>query len=122
MTSLVLRSVRSGGVTKLKCIPVVPRSIVGGGVVKLERVQVVCPACRQQVQAVATDGRVKGYCAVARQSVDLLIETQRGPDAEYRAKVSADMKKRWQNPEYQAKVSAGMKKIIGHMQMFSLAN
>ncbi|GAI06907.1 unnamed protein product, partial [marine sediment metagenome] len=81
------------------------------GVVKLERVQIVCPACGQQVQAVATDGRVKGYCAVVKQSVDFLIETQRGPDAEYRAKVSADMKKRWQDPEYQAKVSVGMKKV-----------
>jgi len=45
-------------------------------VVKLERVQVICPACGQQVEAVATDGRVKGYCAVARQSVDIQIETQ----------------------------------------------
>ena len=78
---------------------------------KLERVQVICPACGQQVEAVATDGRVKGYCAIARQSVDFLVETQRGSDAEYRAKVSADMKKRWQDPEYQAKVSAGMKKV-----------
>ena len=93
MTSLVLRRVRSEGV------------------VKLERVQIVCPACGQQVEAIATDGRVKGYCAVVKQYVDLLIETQRGPDAEYRAKVSADMKKRWQDPEYQAKVSAGMKKV-----------
>ncbi|GAI11162.1 unnamed protein product [marine sediment metagenome] len=80
------------------------------GVVKLERVQVVCPACGQQVEAVATDGRIKGYCAVVKQYVDLLIETQRGPDAEYRVKVSADMKKRWQDPEYRAKQSAAQKK------------
>ncbi|GAJ17924.1 unnamed protein product, partial [marine sediment metagenome] len=33
----------------------------------------------------ATDGRVKGYCAVVKQYVDFLVETQRGPDAEYRA-------------------------------------
>ena len=85
--------------------------MIGGGVLKLERVQIVCPACGQQVEAIATDGRVKGYCAVVKQYVDLLIETQRGSDPEYRAKVSADMKKRWQDPEYQAKVSVGMKKV-----------
>ena len=44
------------------------------GVVKLERVWVICPACGQRVEAVASDGRVRGYCAVARQSVDFLIE------------------------------------------------
>jgi len=43
---------------------------------KPERVQVVCPACGQEVQAVASDGRVKGYCAVAKRYVDFLIETQ----------------------------------------------
>lgn len=47
------------------------------GVVKLERVQVVCPACGQQVEAVASERRVRGYCAVAKQSVNFLIETQR---------------------------------------------
>ena len=73
MTGLVLRKVRSGGALKL--VPVVPGPI-GGGVVKLERVQVICPACGQQVEAVARDGRVKGYCAVARQYVNFLIETQ----------------------------------------------
>jgi len=46
-------------------------------VVNLERVQVTCPACGQQVEAAATDGRVKGYCAVAKRYVDFLIETQR---------------------------------------------
>ena len=111
MTSLVLRRVRSGKMAKLKWVPVpVVPGPIGGGVVKLERVQIVCPACEQQVQAVATDGRVKGYCAVVKQDVDFLIETQRGPDAEYRAKVSADMKKLWQDPEYQAKMSAAIKK------------
>ncbi len=93
MTGLVLRRVRSEGV------------------VKLERVQIVCPACGQQVEAIATDGRVKGYCAVAKQSVNFLIETQRGPDAEYRAKMRAARKAAWQDPEYQVKVSAGMKKL-----------
>jgi len=81
-----LRKVRSGGALKL--VPIVPGPIIEG-VVKLERVQVICPACGQQVQAVATDGRVKGYCAVVKQYVDLLIETQRGPDAESRAKMRA---------------------------------
>ena len=56
---------------------VVRKEIHGGiGVVKLERVQIICPACAQQVEAVASDGRVKGYCAIARQSVDFLIEKQ----------------------------------------------
>ena len=105
MTSLVLRRVRSGKMAKLKWVPVV-REVIGGGVLKLERVQVVCPACGQQVEAIATGGRVKGYCAVVKQYVDLLIETQRGSDAEYRVKVSAGMKKRWQDPEYRAKMRA----------------
>ena len=43
----------------------------------VERFQVICPACGQQVEALARDGRVKGYCAIAKQSVDFLIETQR---------------------------------------------
>jgi len=47
------------------------------GVVKLERVRVTCPACGQPVEAVASDGRVKGYCAISRQRVDFQIETQR---------------------------------------------
>lgn len=45
--------------------------------VKLERLRVICPACGQQVEAVASDGRVKGYCAIAKQSVDFPIEKQR---------------------------------------------
>jgi len=65
-------------------------------VVKLERVQVICPACGQQVEAVASDGRVKGYCAIANQSVDFLIETQRipigkHPTAETKAEISAGL-------------------------------
>ncbi len=82
--------------------------VIGGGVVKLERVRVICPACRQQVETVATDGRVKGYCAVEKQYVDLLAETQGVPErkpttAETRAKLSDSAKKRWQDPEYRAK-------------------
>ncbi|MBA7519786.1 hypothetical protein ES705_11873 [subsurface metagenome] len=81
------------------------------GVLKLERVQVACPACGEQVEAVATDGRVRGYCAVARQYVDFLIKTQLErkkwwQDPEYRAKISAGLKKRWQDPEYRARQTA----------------
>jgi len=57
--------------------------------VKLERVQVTCPACGQQVEAIASDGRVKGYCAIAKQSVDFLIEKRR--TAETKAKISAGL-------------------------------
>ncbi|GAH87318.1 unnamed protein product, partial [marine sediment metagenome] len=46
------------------------------GVVKLERVRVRCPGCGEEVEAVAADGRVKGYCAVARRYVDFVAETQ----------------------------------------------
>ncbi len=55
------------------------RKEIHGGieVVKLERVRVICPVCGQQVEAVASDGRVKGYCAMAKQSVDFPIEKQR---------------------------------------------
>ena len=78
MTGLVVRKVRSSrGLLRLKPVPVMPRVIHGGvGVVKLERVQVSCPACGEQVEAVAADGQVKGYCAVARQSVDFLVKSQ----------------------------------------------
>jgi hypothetical protein len=46
------------------------------GLVKLDLLKVICPACGQQVEAVARDGRVKGYCAIAKQHVDFLIEKQ----------------------------------------------
>ena len=100
MTDLVLRKVRSGRVVKLERVPVVGE-VIGGGVLKLERVRVICPACGQQVEAVASDGRVKGYCAVAKQHVDFLAETQRVPTgkhhtAETRAKLSASLR-RWHN-------------------------
>jgi hypothetical protein len=42
---------------------VVCKEIHGKIVVKLEQVWVICPACGQQVEAVVSDGRVKGYCA-----------------------------------------------------------
>lgn len=107
MTSLVVRKVVNGEVLKLKLVPVVPK-VIGGGVLELGRVQVICPACRQRVEAVATDGRVKGYCAAAKQYVDFPIKTQLERkkwwlDPEYRAKLSAASKKSWQNPEYRAR-------------------
>ena len=49
--------------------------------------KVICPACGQQVEAVVRDGRVKGYCAVAKKYVDFLIEKQR--TTETMAKMSA---------------------------------
>ena len=99
------------------------REVIGGGLLKLARVQVICPACGEQGEAVAKDGQVKGYCAVAKQAVDFPIETQRLAkhltvehraeisaahaskyfSAEHRAKLSAASKKVWQDPEYQAK-------------------
>jgi len=93
---------------RLDMISLVSRKVIGGRVLKLEHIQVVCPACGQPVEAVASDGRVKGYCAVARQFVDFLIDAQRVPTGkhstvEYRAKISASAKKRWQDPEYRAK-------------------
>lgn len=127
MTELVRRKVTSGGVLKVKPVPVRPM-VISEGAVKLERVIATCPACGQQVEAVATDGRVKGYCTVARQSVSFLIETQpemKAPtdsevsstsaeqpwqDPEFRAKMSALAKQRWQDPEYRAKISAARKK------------
>jgi hypothetical protein len=45
--------------------------------VKVERVQVICPACGLQVEAMVRDSRVKGYCAIAQKFVDFLIETPR---------------------------------------------
>jgi len=77
------------------------REDLTSGVVKLERVRVTCPACGQQVEAMATDGRVKGYCAVAKQYVNFPIETQRGigknPTAKT-AEISASLQKQWQDP------------------------
>jgi len=107
MTSLVVRKVLNGGKLKLRLVQVGPK-VISEGVLKLERVQVICPACGQQVEAVASDGQVKGYCAVARQSVDFPFETQLErkkyrQNPEYRAKLSSALKKKWQDPEYRAK-------------------
>jgi len=110
MTSLIVRKVINGHSLKLRLVRVGPR-VISQGVIKLERVQVICPACGQQVEAVARDGRVKGYCAIAKQYVDFVSETQlqrKGyqQDPEYRAKMSAAIKQLWQDPEYRAKHSA----------------
>ena len=78
-TSLVVRKMRSGGKLGLRLVWVDPqKKLIGGGVVKLERVQVICPACGKRVEAIAGDGRVKGYCAVARQYVDFQVKTHIG--------------------------------------------
>ena len=79
-----------------------------------ERFKIICPACGQQVEAVAWDGRVQGYCAVAKKYVDFLIETKPEKknyrqDPEYRAKLRAATKRMWQNPEYRAKQKAALK-------------
>ena len=76
--------------------------------------KIICPACGQQVEAMVRDGRVKGYCAVARQYVDFLIGTKLGKmsyrqDPEYRAKLRAASQKMWQDPEYRAKQKAALK-------------
>lgn len=47
------------------------------GLVEVEWVRVRCPACGQRVLAVAGDGRVRGYCAVAKRYVDFVAETPR---------------------------------------------
>jgi len=106
MTTLVFRKVINGGRIKLKLVPVGPKKLIGGGILKPERVKIICPACEQQVEAVVSDGRVKGYCAVAKQFVDFSIKAQRLArdfSAEYRAKIAAGIKKRWEDPEYRAK-------------------
>ena len=51
--------------------------------VKLERINIECPACRQRIEAVARDGRVKGYCAVVQLYVDMPIETQHAVETEH---------------------------------------
>jgi hypothetical protein len=80
----------------------------------METIKVICSACGQQVEAIARDGRVKGYCAIAKQYVDFLVETKlerksHQQDPEYRAKLSAATKKMWQDPEYRAKQKAALK-------------
>ena len=56
---------------------------------KLELLKVICPACGQQVEAVARDGRVKGYRAIAKRSVGFPIEKQR--ITETKAEMSAGL-------------------------------
>ena len=117
MTSLVMRQVKRGGLLKLKLVPVVPGTI-SEGVLKLERVPVICPACGQQVEAVASDGQVKGYCAAAKQFVDFPIETQLAPQsvvrigkpltAEHRAKIAATLRGRHHSAETKAKIAAAL--------------
>jgi len=68
-------------------------------VIKRERIQVVCPACGQQVEAVVWDGQVKGYCAVGNQFVDFRIETRhvpmdKQPATEPKAEISASTPRR----------------------------
>ena len=64
---------------------------------QMETIKIICPACGQQVEAVPRDGRVKGYCAIAKQYVDFVSETQlqrKGyqQDPEYRAKRKTALK------------------------------
>jgi len=118
MTGLVVRKVINGRAPKLKLVRVgsklslvrVGTKVISEGVVKLERVQVVCPACGEQVEAVAKDSQVKGYCAVAKQYVDFPIETQGIPagkhlTVETKTKISAAMKGKHLTPESRAKIS-----------------
>ena len=55
------------------------------GVVKLEQIQIICPACGQQVEAVVSDGWVRGYCAIARQHTDFQVEKQHTTDTKTRS-------------------------------------
>ena len=68
----VLARKDSGGAKRMPVVRICLR-VIGGGVLNLEPVQVICPACRQQLEAIATDGRVQGYCAVAQQYVNFPI-------------------------------------------------
>ena len=107
MKTLVVRKVINGRSLKLRLVRVGP-GVISQGVMKLEQVRVICPACGQQIEAVARDGQVKGYCAVAKQFVDFPIETQLErknfyEDPEFRARHSTAAKKLWQDPEYRAK-------------------
>jgi hypothetical protein len=107
MKTLVVRKVINGSSLKLRLVRVGP-GVISQGVMKLEQVRVICPACGQQIEAVARDGQVKGYCAVAKQFVDFPIETQLErknfyEDPEFRSRHSTAAKKLWQDPEYRAK-------------------
>lgn len=54
-------------------LPIASSMLIGGGAVKVDRVQVICPACGEQVEAIAKNGQVKGYCAIAMQYVDFRV-------------------------------------------------
>ena len=76
---------------------------------------VTCPACGKQVEAVVRDSRIKGYCTIAKKYVDFLIETKPErknyrQDPEYRAKLREATKKMWQDPEYRAKQKSALKR------------
>ena len=64
---------------------------------KHELLKVICPACSQQVKAVVRDGRVKGYCTIAKKYVDFLVEAK------------LEKKSYRQDPEYRAKQKAALK-------------
>ena len=73
------------------------------------------PVCGQQVEAVAADGWVKGYCATAKQHVDFLAETQRVATdrhltAETRAKISAAHTGKHPTVKNKAKISAALRR------------
>jgi len=77
-------------------------------------IKVICPACKQQVKAVVRNGRIKGYCTIAKKYVDFVVKIKSErkdyrQDPEYRAKLRAATKKMWQDPEYRAKQKAALK-------------
>jgi len=83
---------------------------ISEGIVKLERVQVICSACGQQVEAMAANGRVKGYCAVAKQHVDFpIIETQIEKESTESQIRSTAAKKMWESLDYRARQSVARK-------------
>jgi len=79
--------------------------IIGGGVVKLKRLWVVCPACGRKVEAVATDGRVKGYCAVRGQYVDFPVDINMPP-------MPPSFAGKHHTPESKAKMAASRQKYL----------
>ena len=86
------------------------------GLVELERVRVRCPGCGRQVEAVARDGRIVGYCAVARRYVDFVAETQpicigKNPTAET-AEISASVRQDPDPDEVVRDYLAGVKTVV----------
>ena len=78
--------------------------------IRREQVSVICPACRQRVEAIASDVKVTGYCAVARQYVEFLAKTQLIAVQQYRQAMSNTIKKEWEDPDYRTKVIDGIKR------------